>query len=364
MGKGLIPRMRIMVFNVPAESGGALTILHDFYREAAEHDNKKIEWIFVLSTPKLQAKENITILRFPWIKKSWGHRLVFDHIVAPKLVKKYQVDKVLSLQNISIPKISCNQTVYIQQALPFIKYKYKWKENKLLWIYQNIIGRVIIKSIKKSDQVIVQTKWMKDACVEKTRVNEMKINVVSPRVKKPSNAIFEPENMSLPTFFYPAVGLAYKNHSIIVEACKQLIRISKDFKVVFTLNEDENPYISNLSKQAIEEHLPIEYVGTLSKEDVYKFYTQSILVFPSFIETFGLPLLEARLHNGIILAADCPFSREILADYNNAYFFNPFVAEEIVLLMEQVLTGKILHKKRMNTLVEVDRKSIIDLLSK
>lgn len=356
--------MKIMVFNVPAESGGAMTILHDFYREAAEHDNEKIEWIFVVSKPKIQAAENITVLRFPWIKKSWCHRLVFDYLVAPKLVKKYKVDKVLSLQNTIIPRIRCNQTVYVQQALPFVKYKYKWKENKLLWTYQNVIGRKITTSIKKSDQVIVQTKWMKDACVEKTHVYDMKITVVPPNMKEPNNAFFEPKNMSLPTFFYPAVELVYKNHSIIVEASKQLIRSTKDFKVVFTLNGNENPYISNLTQQAMAEKLPIEYVGTLSKEEVYKFYTQSILIFPSFIETFGLPLLEARLHNGIILAADCPFSREILGDYENAYFFNPFDVQELVLLMEQVLTGKILHMKRTNAIAEIDQKSIIDLLSK
>jgi glycosyltransferase involved in cell wall biosynthesis len=356
--------MRIVVFNVPAESGGALTILHDFYREATEHYNKKIEWIFVVSKPELQVEENITVLRFPWIKKSWWHRLLFDHLVAPKLVKKYKVDKVLSLQNTIIPRVRCNQTVYIQQALPFVKYKYKWRENKLLWIYQNVIGRKIINSIKKSDQVIVQTKWMKEACVEKTNVNEKKITVVPPNIKVPNIAFFEPKNMPLPSFFYPATGLVYKNHSIIVEACKQLVRSTNDFKVVFTLDGDENPYISNLTKQAIKEQLPIEYIGTLSKEEVYKFYTQSILLFPSFIETFGLPLLEARLHNGIILAADCPFSREILGDYENAYFFNPFNVQELVLLMEQVVTGKILHINRTNALAEIGRKSITDLLSK
>ena len=164
MGKGLIPNMRIMVFNVPAESGGALTILEDFYRDVAEHYNKKIEWIFVLGKPKLQSAENITVLRFPWIKKSWCHRLVFDHLIAPKLVKKYKVDKVLSLQNTIIPWNSCNQTVYIQQALPFVEYKYKWKENKLLWIYQNVIGREILRSIKKSDQVYCANK-MDERCM-------------------------------------------------------------------------------------------------------------------------------------------------------------------------------------------------------
>ncbi|HOA81141.1 MAG TPA: glycosyltransferase, partial [Defluviitaleaceae bacterium] len=80
------------------------------------------------------------------------------------MVKKYKPDKVLSLQNTIIPKVKkAKQEVYIHQSLPFVEYKFRFKENTGLWIYQNIIGRMIIRSIKKADHVIVQTEWMKKA---------------------------------------------------------------------------------------------------------------------------------------------------------------------------------------------------------
>ena len=93
-------------------------------------------------------------------------RLFFDHIIAPKLIKDHDIDQVLSLQNIIIPHTSVFQSVFVHNALPFSEYRFRLKEDRLLWIYQNIIGKNIFKSIKKADRVIVQTNWMKNTIIE------------------------------------------------------------------------------------------------------------------------------------------------------------------------------------------------------
>ena len=64
------------------------------------------------------------------------------------------------------------------------------------------------------------------------------------------------------------------------------------------------------------------------------------MIFPSYIETFGLPLLEAKKCDTIILASDCPFSHEILDDYDKVYYFNPFDAKELSKLMETVINKR------------------------
>ena len=46
----------------------------------------------------------------------------------------------------------------------------------------------------------------------------------------------------------------------------------------------------------------------------------------------------------VVLASDCPFSREVLKDYENAYFFDPFKPRELKELMKQVATGTIIKK--------------------
>lgn len=315
--------MRIMVFDVPAESGGALSVLNEFYNEFKLDLHN--EYIFVLSMPELKETSNIKVLRFPWIKKSWGHRLYFDHFIAPKLIEKYEVDKVLSLQNIIIPHTGVYQSVFVHNALPFSEYRFSFNENKLLWIYQNVIGKNIKKSIKKADHVIVQTNWMKKKCIEQLQVIPEKIEVKPPDIDVQVKKTFEKTQESTSTFFYPASGVVFKNHKIIVDACLMLKEEGiTDYKIFFTLNGNEDEHIANLYNIVEKNELPIKFIGSLTREEVFDFYAKSILIFPSYIETVGLPLLEAKMHETPIIVSECEFAREILENYQDAVFFNPF----------------------------------------
>lgn len=330
----------IMVFDVPAENGGALSILTDFYNETLEKNDNSINWIFVISTPLLEEAENIKVLRFPWVKKSWVHRYFFDRVIAPKLVKEYKADKIVSLQNVIVPRIRCDQTLYVHQPLPFVDYKFSFDENKLFWIYQNIISRNIINSMRKAQNVIVQTEWMKEACTKKAKIPNKKVVVIPPKVNVVIEKVFEPSDKSFSIFFYPASGLQYKNHQIIIDACKILKNVGLDYEIIFTLSGEENKYVENLFRQVQEEMLPIKFEGMKTREEVFDLYSRTILLFPSLIETFGLPMLEAKMHAGIILASDLPFSREILNSYENAYFYNPNRPDELAQLMKRLLIEK------------------------
>jgi glycosyltransferase involved in cell wall biosynthesis len=320
--------MKIMVFDVPAESGGALTILKQYYNEAVE--DKRNNWIFVISTPDFAEFENVKILKYPWVKKSWFHRLYFDNFIAPNLIKDFKADEVLSLQNIMIPHTNVYQTVFLHNALPFVNHKFSIFENKLLWVYQNILSRIIFKSIKYANKVIVQTEWMKQACVNKLKVDKAQIEVKVPKIKIEVKELFKPTKENLSTFFYPASGMNFKNHNVIVEACFKLKEEGvENFRVIFTLNGDENKGISELYKKVKEFTLPVSFIGAISREAVFDYYSKSILIFPSYIETVGLPLIEAKLHDCPILVSDCEFSHEMLDGYDKVRYFNPFESKDL-----------------------------------
>lgn len=328
--------MKVMVFDVPAEYGGALSILNQYYYEALK--DKENEWIFVVSTPELKESENVKVLNYPWIKKSWFHRLYFDKLIAHKLVEKYQVDEILSLQNVVVPKANVKQTLYLHQPLPFVEKKYGITENFKFWIYQNIISKMIFKSIRKADNVIVQTKWIMDAAIKKAHVNKEKFILKQPELNIIIKKLYMPGSNGDKIFFYPASGLVYKNHEVIVEACKLLKdKGISDYKVIFTLKGNENKHIQTLKQLVMDEKLPIEFIGSIDIEIVYEYYSKSILIFPSYIETFGLPMLEAKMHESPILASNCEFSHEILDGYANVDFFDPFNYVDLFVKMEKIL---------------------------
>ena len=330
--------MKVMVFDVPASSGGALTILHQYYEKAIKDTTK--EWIFVVSTPELKEYPHIKVINFPWIKKSWFHRLYFDNFVAKKVVDKNKPDEILSLQNILIPRTEKKQTLYLHQSLPFAEKRYKITENFKFWIYQNILSEKIFKSIENADEIIVQTCWMRELVIDKTNVNSDKLVVETPEVNINVKKKYEKDNRNI--FFYPAGAMDYKNHKVIIDACVKLKQDGIDnYEVVLTLNGDETNHIKTLYRITALNNLPVKFIGSISVDEVYEYYSKSILLFPSYIETFGLPILEVKFHDGIILVSDCPFSREILDNYKNVYYFNPFRIQDLAILMDNLIKGYI-----------------------
>ena len=106
----------------------------------------------------------------------------------------------------------------------------------------------------------------------------------------------------------------------------------------------------------------IDCIGRVSYEDVIEWYNKSTLIFPSYIETFGYPLVEARTLGGIVLASDCAFSREALEGYENAYFFDPFKPQQLAELMEKVVKCEI-TKKNVEIIGEDSRNSWLDVIN-
>ncbi|WP_416177424.1 glycosyltransferase [Dialister sp.] len=328
--------MNILVYGVAATSGGALSVLKECYRKFEQQ--KDNHYIFIVSTPQLPDTKNITVLRYPNIKKSWFHRLWFEYLEAPNLVRKYGIEEIFSLTNTTIPRTDVRQILYLHQPLPFISQRFKLSENLLFWVYQNVIGKLIIYSVRRADKVIVQTEWIRDSAAKICNVSLDKFTIQVPSVDTSLIVPYRGQKTEV-TFFFPAAPLSYKNHSLIIKACQVLKKKHIcNYKVLFTLTGRENKYAVSL-KRSVENHaLPIYFIGMLSHKQVFEMYGQSILVFPSYIETFGLPLLEAKLSNAPILASNMPFCREVLNGYESCKFYDKDDFVALSNYMEECIT--------------------------
>ncbi|MDD4157065.1 MAG: glycosyltransferase [Candidatus Cloacimonetes bacterium] len=307
-----------LVVDVAASSGGALTILNMYYKKALEDMNN--QYVFVISTPELADRDNVKVIRMPWVKKTWLHRIHFDKRTINKLIEENQPDEILSLQNIYSGKSDIYQTIYIHQSLPFTKHKLKIYKNPKLWVYQNIIGKLIKNSIVKADKVIVQTEWMKKECAKYSTID--KIEVEKPIVNKYDDFKCNNESDKVEGLFYPATPNIYKNHMVLLEA----LRIIKqkqgiNIKLSLTLSKGQNRITNKIWKYSKKHELNVVFLGSLNLEQMISYYCRNILVFPSYIESYGMPLIEARKLERPIIALNRPFSREILSNYNKALFF-------------------------------------------
>lgn len=323
-----------IVFDTAAENSGALSVLKGFY-QAARAD-KSVNWIFVVSKPKLEESDNVKVLNFPETKKSWLHRLYFDWFVAPKLAKIYKANCVFSLQNVAVRSGSLPQIVFLHQPIPFCPKKFSLFKSPKLWIYQNVVSHLILNSAKKADKVVVQTKWMKDALVSRTGCPTEKIEQIPPHIPSAPDKEFENSPNNYKNFFYPATPVPYKNHSAILQAAKILMSEGLgDFAINLTLGPE-----SPIARKFASEGVNINPLGMVSEKKMCELYSKNVVLFASYLESFGYPLLEARMFKAPILASDMPFSREILGGYENARFFNPDNPQELASLMKECILGK------------------------
>lgn len=325
--------MRILVYDVAADSGGAATVLQSFYEEFLK--DQENEYVFVLSVYELPKTDHVQVLNFPWVKKSPLHRLYFDHFAAHRLVKEYRIDKVLSLQNIELPHAGVPQIVYEHNALPFSEYRFKPWEALRPWMTQQILGRMMKHSIRRAEKVLVQTNWMKQEIIRQCRIPEDRVEVKFPPVEMlPAPPYHLDEDR--PVFFYPANASAYKNHRTFLKACELLnSKGYENYEVIWTVTGEENDGIRAIRKEAEEQKLPIRFEGPMPRRRLFDLYASSVLVFPSYIETIGLPLLEARSTGAWIVASDCLYARDVVGDYERAGFFDCFDAGKLCQMLEK-----------------------------
>lgn len=325
--------MRIIVNDIAASKSGAITILNQVYNYAVNHSDD--EWVFLTGGSYLEERDNIRVIVLPQIKKSHLKKLYFDFFSGRSFIDKLNPDVVLSLQNIITFGVKSPQFVYIHQSIPYqdIKcFSFMKKEERKYAIYQHVIGRIINLSARKADGVIVQTDWMRKAVAKKAHINMSKIEVCFPDIE--TITLKETVNYEPNLFFYPTSVAIYKNNELIIEACDILNeRGIFDYQVYMTL------------PQGTINHPNISCIDYVSKDEVYRYYQKANLLFPSYIETIGLPLVEAKSINGVIIAAKCPYADNVLHNYYPSFQFDPFDANQLAIIMENVMLNDFKNKE-------------------
>lgn len=342
--------MRIVVNDIAASEGGALSVLRDFYDEIIDKNDDN-EWVFLLGDQYLEKKENIKIECYPKIKKSWFQRILFDLFYGRKVIDRMKPDLYVSLQNTATLGLSVPQFVYVHQVLPYQKEKdfsfFERSEQKLA-VYQKIIGKLYNFLFKKSKaKLIVQSQWLKNEINKKL---DNKITVIKPKISLIKTTHQNFSNI----FFYPAADMVYKNHAVIFKAVDYIIKKGyKDFKVVLTI-----------PKRKIDHQNNYIFTGQVDRKGVFRHYQKSFLLFPSYIESYGLPLAEAKAFGTIILASDTEFAQEVLADYPNKYYFEKDDYKTLGNLMVQCLEKTIKPSNQDYKVLEEKDDTLLEFLLK
>lgn len=319
----------IVVSTAALRTSGALTVYLQFIDHLRENIGEDRYFVFVdreMPQPTIDGVEyihtdvqgNIRRVRFDWfglasVLKSRGVR----------------PDLIISLQNTGVRYPGyIPQIIYYHQSIPF--YPHRWnplkKTERALFFYSWIYPCFVRVSLTLHTHIVVQIPFIKRKFVEYFSVPEERVHVMFPEVKEVDETQINPYpfESGVRHFLYPATGASYKEHGTLVEALKQLRErvpdIFQKIQLHFTLRPGEVPELEAKIREAGMEQ-QIVFEGCVPHAELLSMYKSACcLLFPSTIETLGLPLLEAAAFGLPVLVSDLDYAREVMAGYAGAEF--------------------------------------------
>lgn len=336
----------IVVSGVNLIEGGTLTIfkqclayLDDF---VANSDEYKV--IALVHERSLFDYQHIEYKEVKWAKKNWLYRVYCEYIYFSIFSKRINPYLWFSLHDIT-PTVKAHiRVVYCHNSTPFyriklcdIRYSYKVF---LFTLFYRFLYRI---NVHKNDYIVVQQNWLRDAFSKLLRFEKNKIIVAYPftAVRCLDNKITSKRTNDLYTFFYPSLPRPFKNFEIICEAATRLEEKGiTNFEVYLTLEGKENPYAHQVYKK-YKKLKTIKFVGLLNKGEMSMYYEKvDCLIFPSCLETWGLPLSEFSIYNKPILAANLPYAKEAASNSKLTAFFNVNDSGDLMTKMRALINGE------------------------
>lgn len=345
----------LVISGINLFEGGPLSIYKDCLDNIIESNiNETYNVIAFVHEQKIFSEytDKITIIELPKSRKNYLYRLWYEYVYFYFYSKDKDIDAWLSLHDITPNVKASKRYVYCHNPSPFMKTELK----NLKYSYKNFAFSILYKylykiNIKKNTAVIVQQDWMRqefskmykleNVIVAKPMVNISKMVNITSTGKKKYQFIFP----SLPRFF--------KNFELICMACEMLEEKGvTGYEVLLTISGNENRYAKDI-KNRFGKLKSVKFIGLQERKKLFGLYEKvDCMIFPSLLETWGLPISEFKELEKPILVADLPYAYETIGSYDKVCFFNPNKPEELACLLEKELNKTSEYTKAVEKVIK------------
>lgn len=256
--------------------------------------------------------------------KGFG-RFWFDFVKFRKLLKQEGIipDVVFSLQNTGAFCRASRTVIYYHQSLPLYHYQFKFfdksiKENLFYSFFYPCYVRLFLNH---KSFVAVQTETTKTLFGAKYKFPLERIGVYFPSTEKIDihQVIQYSYEKDTYNFLYPSMGASYKEHITLAYALNILKSkepdLAKKIRVHFTVEEGN---LLDVEKYIVKNDLCDNFVfhGSITHQQVLSMLASSHgLLFPSVVESSGMPLIEAAELGVPIVANDMEYVYDSLSSY-------------------------------------------------
>ena len=304
--------MRIFINAYNIHKGGGKVILIDLLNITKYFKN--INFVFYVDSRLKDYRiiqSNVTIIN---IKK---YQRIFVYYYIEKQI--HNNDIVVNLSNIpSFLKHSC-KTLLIQSNR-FVIDSYSLKNYSLKIKIRIYLERLLFLLNKNNVDFIVTQSETMHAILQENGYPRDKLITIAYKSKNETDYINNLIRKTGNVFLYVSSDEPHKNHRNLIEGWCLLSGEKLFPKLILTIDDNTDLYkhIMNKSKKY---SLNIEIKSNLSRNEIINLYKNSTaLIFPSYFESYGLPLVEAVQNNLPVIASELDYVRDIL---DPEFTFNP-----------------------------------------
>jgi glycosyltransferase involved in cell wall biosynthesis len=301
-------------------------LLH-LLRNLAELNDKKEYYLFY---SELNSEWNILdsfkkINKFKFVKLSYSN-LFIQNILLPYYIKKYNIDIFHCPANYGVPSWGIKNLIITLHDLTPLKCNKYWEEKPLI---EKILYEFYIKqAIKKASKIICISHCTKKDLLEYFPIAEKKkIKVIyqGKSLNEENKNMLNYKKIKQPYIIHISSKNKLKNTHLVVEAFNLFKKEDSDVKLVIV----GETYCQLIGKD-------VEYKGLVSDEELSDLLLNAeILLFVSFYEGFGLPVLDSFSLGVPVIGAKTAVNEELFKD--KLYYIKTDSCEELADKIVEVL---------------------------
>ena len=330
----------IVLSGINLIEGGPLTVYEECLRCIEKYFLENYEIVALVHNRELFSEfdSKIKFIEFMDSKKSYLKRFYYEYFYFKRLSKKLKPYLWFSLHDMTPNVVTDKRAVYCHNPIIFYDVKRKDMINEFkMFMFSRFYKYIYKINIKKNNFVVVQQDWIRKRFKKIFKIKN--VVVAHPNVViDDSNNNYKNTKIVKNSFLYPSFPRIFKNFEVICKAVEILENKNiENFKVYLTIDGNENIY----SKEIVEKYgclKCIEFIGLQTRENLMKYYSKiETVIFPSKLETWGLPISEAKAFGKNIILADLEYAHETLGTYEKVMFFGPDDAEKLAEKMEMLI---------------------------
>jgi len=314
-----VSRARILINALSVTQGGGRSYIRNLLRELGG-DPRDFSFTVLCSAGQLSEEEacglDRMVVSLPDSNAALRTigRVCYEQAILPFRARRF--DLLYCVADI-LPVLAPGPSVVAIRNLNI--YDRRFFDDLRVWTLEALVRL----GVRRARRVVFPTQAAADQVRQRIRIPEERVRIVPHGISLKAFRDVEAEKSQVPYLFLPAVVEPHKNLEVLIESLP-LLRDSQTEVWVAGSTETHPTYPPRMRALIAERGLEsrVRLLGLVPYEDVLRYYRgAAALVFPSLLESFGHPLLEAMLAATPVVAADIASLREVAGDA--ALYFDP-----------------------------------------